>query len=268
MQTFVMALVMGTAGGAGCMVGTEWRAGGRPIHGAAVPAAVPSGGGGGEPAIAGGTVEAGCTFSGRDLKGEPGTELEVSCPANCTEGNAWGTRTYYYDSSVCRAGIHSGAIPMSGGIVEVRIETGRPAYRGSKQHRIESRDWGQGNGSFTVLNGKADEAAAAEDDGPQVVEAGCSYRGNEVVGDVGTHVVVSCPAGCLEKAGGIWGTGVYTADTGVCLAGIHSGIITDKGGEVGITIEKGRPAYRGSTQHGIQSNDFGNYGKSFRVASP
>jgi len=78
---------------------------------------------------------------------------------------------------------------------------------------------------------------------------------------------VNCPSGCASQ-GGLWGSGTYTLDSAVCRAAIHSGVISEQGGNVAVMIDPGRPAYRGSTNNGIQSGDYGKYGKSFRVARP
>ena len=149
------------------------------------------GGGGGE------VIEAGCSFNAHQLQGEVGQEFEVSCPANCdAEGATWGSDLYTYDSAICRAGIHSGAITSAGGVVHVRLEPGRPAYRGSTRNGVQSYDYGQYPKSYAVLNagdGGGGPVAAEEpggeggpvDDGggSEVIEAGCSYNGTQIVGD-------------------------------------------------------------------------------------
>jgi hypothetical protein len=228
---------------------------------------------GGEPAgveqAAGGVIEAGCGFNGGQLQGEVGSEFQVACPDGCAaQGATWGSDVYTIDSAICRAGIHAGAIPATGGLVEVRIEPGRPAYRGSARNGIESYDHGANPMSYAVLNAEeAPARTAAAASAPEVIEAGCSYNGSQVVGEVGAHVMVACPAGCAGQ-GGVWGSDAYTVDSSVCAAAVHAGIISDKGGEVGVTLEAGRPAYRGSTKNGVQSYDHGAHRQSFRVDRP
>ena len=244
--------------------------------GGEVPVEGDGGGGGG--GGGGGMIEAGCSFNGHQLQGEVGDEFEVSCPANCeAEGATWGSELYTFDSAICRAGIHAGAIPSSGGVVQVRIEPGRPAYRGSTRNGVQSYDYGQYPKSYAVLNGGdgggpvASDGPSGEpgpvDDGGDVIEAGCSYNGTQIVGEVGTSVVVNCPAGCASQ-GGLWGSGPYTLDSGVCRAAVHAGVLSDGGGNVRVTVEPGRPAYRGSEKHGVQAYDYGKYPKSFRVGRP
>src|SRR5262245_57681654 len=71
------------------------------------------------------------------------------------------------------------------------------------------------------------------------IEAGCSYNGTQLPGDVGGVFQVACPPGC-EAQGGLWGSDVYTADSGICRAGIHAGLISPGGGVVAFRLEPGR----------------------------
>ena len=223
--------------------------------------------GGGAPAGGGQTIEAGCSDNGTQLTGDVGAEFQVSCPANCeAQGGLWGSDVYTLDSAVCRAGIHAGAITSAGGVVVVRIEPGRPAYRGSARNGIASGDYGQYGKSFAVVNAQAAPPATAGG-GSQVIEAGCSYNATQIVGDVGTRVVVACPANCPTS--GIWGTDVYTLDSNVCQAAVHTGLIqVAAGGQVAVIIEAGRPAYRGSERNGVKTGDYGQYNKSYHLERP
>lgn len=224
----------------------------------------------GTPQSQGGPVEAGCTFTGQELKGEPGAIFNISCPGNCPEGgNLWGSDTYTADSRICMAAVHAGAIPAAGGPVMVRIDPGRPAYRGSVHYGVRSSDYGSYRQSFTVLfaEGQQRLPEAAAPMAPQVVEAGCSYNANEIRAEIGTATSVACPAGCGE-GGTLWGTDVYTGDSGICKAAIHAGLIAATGGTVVVVLDPGRPAYRGSLRNGIRSNDYASYRLSFHMRRP
>jgi hypothetical protein len=106
----------------------------------------------------------------------------------------------------------------------------------------------------------------AQGGGP-VIEAGCSYNGTQIQDQIGARSIVSCPPGCAT-VGGLWGTDIYTADSGICRAAIHAGLISPGGGNVAVILEPGRPAYRGTVRNGIQSNDYGAYAKSYRLERP
>jgi len=215
-------------------------------------------------------IEAGCTFDVRQLTSKDGAQFRVACPAGCEERAIYGTGVYTGDSSICGAGVHSGVIPASGGVVTITLEPGRPAYRGSEQNGITSRDYGKYSSSFAVVTtgsapagGAVVAAPAATTAAQAVIEAGCTYDARQLEGSDGTTFRVACPAGCEARP--IYGTGVYTGDSSICGAGVHSGVIPASGGVVTIKLEAGRPAYRGSEQNGIKSRDYGKYSRSYAV---
>jgi len=237
---------------AGCLVRTS-------------PGLGPVGPGPGQPveASSGGPIEAGCSFNAVSIKREMGDTVQILCPAGCAStGATWGSDVYTGDSAICRAAIHAGAAPASGGLVTVHLEPGRPAYRGSSRHGVDSSDYGSYQSSYRFVGVPA-SAAAPIVEAPQIIEAGCSFNATQIRGDIGSEHRVSCPSGC-GKTGAIWGTDVYTGDTGICRAAVHAGVVSDQGGEVTVILEPGRPAYRGSARNGIQSSDYGSYQSSFR----
>jgi hypothetical protein len=219
-------------------------------------------------------IEAGCSYDARQLKGNDGTAFRVSCPANCDKGTIYGTGIYTADTSICRAAIHGGAIPLEGGSLTVLLQPGRLAYRGSEQNGIRSRDYGKYSRSFAIVTpggapaGSVTAAAAAPAvaGGSEVIEAGCSYDARQLTGKDGTAFRVACPAGC-DIPSTTYGTGVYTADSPICKSAIHSGAIPASGGVVTIKLEEGRPAYRGSEQNGVKSRDYGKHSRSFAVVT-
>jgi ribosomal protein S27E len=209
-------------------------------------------------------IEAGCTFSGNDIKGEPGTVRQVSCPACDKAAVVFGTDTYSGMSPVCTAAMHAGAIPARGGHATIVLETGRPAYRGSKRNGVTTGDYSSYRSSFRFEGVVAAAAPPEAPAAPQVIEAGCSFHSNEIHAEPGAVRRVSCPSGCAQT-GVVWGSDPYTGDTPICTAAIHAGLISnDRGGELMIVLEEGKPAYRGSKRNGIQSNDWGASRASFR----
>jgi hypothetical protein len=100
---------------------------------------------------------------------------------------------------------------------------------------------------------------------PGPIQAGCSYNATQLQGDPGAVFQIACPPGCTT--GGLWGTDIYTADSGLCHAAIHAGAMSPDGGVVVVRIEPGQPAYRGSPRNGVTSWDYGAYGRSFTVGA-
>lgn len=49
-------------------------------------------------------------------------------------------------------------------------------------------------------------------------------------GIVGTRFAVQCPKECSKSAGHLYGNSIYTDDSSICLAAIHSELLTDRGG--------------------------------------
>ncbi|XP_078572638.1 uncharacterized protein LOC144859658 isoform X1 [Branchiostoma floridae x Branchiostoma japonicum] len=74
----------------------------------------------------------------------------VTCPSGCTSVSktVWGTETYTDDSSICRAAIHAGWIPDSGGTAPVYRKPGESSYTGSTQNGVTTVSYGSWPQSF------------------------------------------------------------------------------------------------------------------------
>jgi hypothetical protein len=81
---------------------------------------------------------------------------------------------------------------------------------------------------------------------------------------VGKQYTYSCQANGTQDSA-LWGTDVYTWDSRICQAAVHSGLITfANGGTVTIEIVAGQNSYTGSTRNGVTSASWGSYDGSFR----
>jgi hypothetical protein len=66
--------------------------------------------------------------------------------------------------------------------------------------------------------------------------------------------------------GRLWGTGIYTADSSVTGAAVHSGVLSPgQRGTVVLRIAPGQSSYQGSSANGITSAGWGGYGCSFEI---
>lgn len=74
----------------------------------------------------------------------------------------------------------------------------------------------------------------------------------------------SCASG--GATGTVWGTNVYTADSNICIAAAHAGVIGAGGGQITVTPAGRHESYPGSTQYGISSSSWGAYDSSFTVS--
>lgn len=87
--------------------------------------------------------------------------------------------------------------------------------------------------------------------------------------------LIPCPetgasfeGGCAcwsPRAAPVWGTDVYAAESAVCAAALHAGVIARAGGTVRVVPAPGQPRYAGSARNGIASQDRGASARSFRV---
>jgi len=82
--------------------------------------------------------------------------------------------------------------------------------------------------------------------------------------EVGKTYKFKCPAGGKENY--VWGSDVYTADSSICTAAVHAGLITfERGGTVTIELRPGQSSYQGTSRNGVKSNQYGPYPRSFVV---
>ena len=82
--------------------------------------------------------------------------------------------------------------------------------------------------------------------------------------DAGRTYKFQCPENGTAAA--IWGSDIYTADSSICTAAVHAGIITlESGGVVTIEFRPGRATYGSTVRNGITSNNYGEYPHSFVV---
>ncbi len=64
----------------------------------------------------------------------------------------------------------------------------------------------------------------------------------------------TCPPG--PQSGQVWGSGPYTANSSICAAAQHAGVIEYGGGLVVAVRGEGQSKYRGTESNGIRSNSF------------
>jgi hypothetical protein len=66
--------------------------------------------------------------------------------------------------------------------------------------------------------------------------------------------------------GTVWGTGLFTADSSLAAAAVHSGVLkVGEKGPVTVTIMGPGAAFVGSTQNGVTTLNYGQYPSTFRI---
>lgn len=86
-------------------------------------------------------------------------------------------------------------------------------------------------------------------------------------GTDGQTLTLTCSPG--GTAHSVWGSDIYTADSSICTAGVHSGLISyERGGTVTIELRPGRPIYGCSERNGVTTSSYGPYQHSFVFKTP
>jgi hypothetical protein len=197
----------------------------------------------------------------QELRGRDGEQFTYRCASDGEPATIWGVETYTDDSSICTAAVQLGLITFDdGGDVTIEIAPGLDGYEGGVANEVESLPYGGWGGSFTfpeVEPGSVEFTAGAG-----------SWRLTARDGalEPGDTLDVSCsPDG---EVGSVWGSDPFTADSSICTAAVHAGLITvADGGEVRIEVTDGEETYEGTEANGVTSTDYGSYGKSFTFTS-
>lgn len=83
-------------------------------------------------------------------------------------------------------------------------------------------------------------------------------------GQVGTVVNVICPPG--GPGGTVWGSDIYSDDSSVCAAALHSGRVSPAtGGAFQIQILPGQANYMATLRNGVTTRPFRSYPGSFSI---
>src|SRR5262249_21979975 len=78
----------------------------------------------------------------------------------------------------------------------------------------------------------------------------------------GETLTLACSPGGQPRS--VWGSDIYTSDSSVCTAAVHSGLITfQQGGTVTVELRTGRDLYGCSERNGVISSCYGSWQHSF-----
>jgi hypothetical protein len=84
---------------------------------------------------------------------------------------------------------------------------------------------------------------------------------------IGSTYKFFCPANGIRTS--IWGTDTYTADSSICGAAVHAGMIAaENGGNVTLIVLGAQPGFNGSLRNSVSTNFFNSFAKSFAFLNP
>ncbi|XP_053722429.1 cysteine-rich secretory protein LCCL domain-containing 2 [Synchiropus splendidus] len=75
-----------------------------------------------------------------------------------------------------------------------------------------------------------------------------------------------CPADCANKKGKVWGNLFYDAQSSICRAAIHFGVLDNRGGLVDVTRTEKLPFFVKATKNGVESFSKYKPGNAFVMA--
>jgi hypothetical protein len=177
-----------------------------------------------------------------------------------TGQSIYGTDVYTTGSHLGMAAVHCGLLkPGEKGVLTVTILQGQASYPATTRHDVTSIAYGQWGVSFKVERGYALLggllAANALPGPPTLVE----YRGQ-----AGKSFLFEVTGSA--DAGSVWGTDIYTDDSALARAAVHSGALAvGQKGVVRVTLLPGQDSYPASTRNGVTSSPWGSWTGSYRV---
>ena len=202
-----------------------------------------------------------------DVRNDPGTLVEFRSPDNLGKsfdfritgeltGSVWGTEIYTDDSRLAAAAVHAGLVdPGETAVVRVTILPGRNSYRGETRHGVNSAQYGDWHGSYMIDSVAQSPGKEAFPPAPENLLG--------VEGSVGQAFVYRTTG---EAQGSVWGTDIYTADSSLAAAAVHTGVLeAGQSGLIRVTILPGRTFYNGVNRNGVSSSSWGQFDRSYMV---
>jgi hypothetical protein len=140
---------------------------------------------------------------------------------------------------------------------------------GCSKLKNENSNSGTGGGGHTNTSPNNSNAGPSTPPSSTANGTPTSWEANaaSLNGTDGQTFMLACSPG--GSAHPVWGSDIYTADSSICTAGVHSGLVTyQQGGTVTIELRPGRTIYGSSERNGVTTSSFGSYQHSFVFKTP
>ena len=194
-----------------------------------------------------------------------GESIKCTCPALAGSRSVWGTSRYTVDSDVCRAAVHAGAAPASGGEVTVHLAEGCPIFRGTAKNGVQSTNYAPYGRTYQFVK----DAPACEVQTKDDPVADCPFSMSVFAQMApGQTWRCKCPENRMKNPGSVYGDGRYTTDTNVCTAALHAGVLQAAGGDVTVYTDAGCNRFGAATKNGVTSREWAAYPMSYAFAKP
>jgi hypothetical protein len=178
--------------------------------------------------------------------------------AKIVNGSGSPVRNWANSEAINKKGSNHIRIEFCGSLVNIFIN-------GVKEFTAEDNTFSEGKYGFYSYKG----VKAAFDNA--VVVSGSPFElqmpGNGTMdkfrGMVGNTFLLTLTG---SKGGKVWGTDIYTDDSNLAAAAVHSGALKmGESGTILITMLPGQDSYSGSERNGITTSSYGSFGSSYKI---
>jgi hypothetical protein len=176
-------------------------------------------------------------------------------------GGIWGTDTYSDDSEIATAAVHAGLLKEGErGLLDVKMVPPPDAFVGSTRNGITSNRYSSWPSGYVLKKADKDSPLPRSSYDAEIIDQAAN-RG--LPGDRYTMKVTG------NTTGKVWGTDIYTHDSDYGAAAVHAGLLKD-GETAALTfiLVRSPHKHRGSTKHGVTSEDYGPFFMSYVIQQP
>jgi LCCL domain len=138
---------------------------------------------------------------------------------------------------------------------------------GSGCSKLNNENSNTGGGGHTNTSADNSSAPAPPSSAAPGKPTAWETNATSLNGKEGETLTLTCPPGGAAHT--VWGSDIYTSDSSVCTAAVHSGLITfQQGGTVTLELRPGRPVYGTSERNGVTTSNYGAWQSSFVFKTP
>jgi len=206
---------------------------------------------------------------------ESAPTLTCGCSAAAVKtGTVWGTNPYYYQSSLCRAALHAGALGAEGGQVVIQPEKST-IFPAVSRNGVQASSTGQGMGFRVVVTKEPAAPNSPAASGTASLGAPAPAQSRSMTLDICPTDYGSFPedappltCGCSAaavKTGTVWGANPYYYQSGLCRAALHAGTIGNQGGQIVVQPRKAA-FFPAVSRNGVETSSTGD-GMGFSVSA-
>lgn len=138
---------------------------------------------------------------------------------------------------------------------------------GCSKPKNQTSNAGDGAGGHTSTSPNNSSSATSPASAVAGTPTAWETSATSLSGKDGQMFMLKCSPGGVAHS--VWGSDIYTADSSICTAAVHSGLITSQqGGTVTIILRQGRDIYGCSDRNGVVTSPYGPYQHSFVFKTP